>query len=163
VCKISAQYVHFYLGFYASQKNNFSADAYVHLAVNGLKGSTNGVECVIGAVYGPNNNDPVFFDELERDLVQLSNNGQIKTIVGGDWNATWDIRDSQNNIDVINMVTILSKYRSKKISNIAKTMKLTEPFRFLHPVLKEFTYVPSARNNLNRSEIRFLSSIRIVT
>jgi exonuclease III len=128
-----------------------------------LKGSTNGVECVIGAVYGPNNNDPVFFDELERDLVQLSNNGQIKTIVGGDWNATWDIRDSQNNIDVINMVTILSKYRSKKISNIAKTMKLTEPFRFLHPVLKEFTYVPSARNNLNRSEIRFLSSIRIVT
>jgi tRNA U34 5-methylaminomethyl-2-thiouridine-forming methyltransferase MnmC len=36
VCKISAQYIHFYLGFYASQKNNISADVYVHLAVNGL-------------------------------------------------------------------------------------------------------------------------------
>jgi hypothetical protein len=34
--KILAQYVHFYLGFYASQNNNFSADVYVHLAVNGL-------------------------------------------------------------------------------------------------------------------------------
>jgi hypothetical protein len=36
VCKISAQYIHFYLGFYALQKNSFSADVYVHLAVNGL-------------------------------------------------------------------------------------------------------------------------------
>jgi hypothetical protein len=36
VCKISAQYVHFYLGFYASQKKNFSVDVYVHLAATGV-------------------------------------------------------------------------------------------------------------------------------
>jgi hypothetical protein len=36
VCKISAQYVNFYLVFIDSEKNNFSADVYVHLAGGGL-------------------------------------------------------------------------------------------------------------------------------
>jgi hypothetical protein len=42
VCKISAQYVDFYLVSIDSEKNNFSADVYVHLAVSGLMISCRG-------------------------------------------------------------------------------------------------------------------------
>jgi hypothetical protein len=45
VCKISAQYVNFYLVFIDSEKNNFSVDVYVHLAVSLIATST--VYCVI--------------------------------------------------------------------------------------------------------------------
>jgi hypothetical protein len=42
VCKISYQYVNVYIVFVASVKNNFFADVYVRLAVNGLTNSRTG-------------------------------------------------------------------------------------------------------------------------
>jgi Reverse transcriptase (RNA-dependent DNA polymerase) len=109
----------------------------------------------VGAIYGPNNNDPVFFDNLERDLITISDAGRTPIIIGGDWNATWDVRDSRHNIDVINMASIPSKYRTGKIKSLAEALKLTDPFRYFKPLVKEFTYIPNARENINRSRIDF--------
>jgi exonuclease III len=109
----------------------------------------------LGSVYGPNSNDAQFFECLERDISSLKNGEQTEVILAGDWNATWDPRPANNNIDVINMANIPSKVRTESIRKLANNLGLTDPFRALNPVRREFTYIPNARLNLNRSRIDF--------
>ena len=106
----------------------------------------------LGAIYGPNHNDPLFFENLQRD-VRLLNNEAI--ILAGDWNATWDSSPVASNIDVINIQNIPSKFRSEKIFQMARNLSITDPFRFLYPQRKEFTYVPNIAANRNRSRLDF--------
>ncbi|MFN9899761.1 MAG: endonuclease/exonuclease/phosphatase family protein, partial [bacterium] len=102
----------------------------------------------LGAVYGPNNNDLTFYDNLQRDILSLDNQ---TIILAGDWNATWDPSPVANNLDVINMQNIPSKQRSEKLVRMARTLSVTDPFRFLYPHRKEFTFVPNIAANRNRS------------
>jgi exonuclease III len=110
---------------------------------------------IVGTIYGQNTNEPAFFDNLERDLDIISNHGQTPSILGGDWNATWDMRDSRHNIDVINMAAIPSKFRTGKIKHMAEVMNLTEPYRYFKPTSREYKYIPNARENINRSRIDY--------
>jgi exonuclease III len=64
---------------------------------------------LLGTVYGPNNNDAQFFADLEAGI---RNSACESVILAGDWNATWDPRPVNENIDVINMVAIPSQQRS---------------------------------------------------
>jgi len=50
----------------------------------------NDCNIIIGAIYGPNDENPAFYDELETAVRNL---GDCPKILGGDWNATWDSRD----------------------------------------------------------------------
>jgi exonuclease III len=107
--------------------------------------------CLLGSVYGPNENDMVFFD----DLNGIKNLECNTVILGGDWNCSWDPRPVEYNYDVIKMANIPSRQRSEKLNQIANVLNLTDPFRTLYPIKKEFTYIPNARINLNRSRIDF--------
>jgi len=106
----------------------------------------------LGAIYGPNNNDLNFYDELQRSVLSMNNE---TIILGGDWNATWDPSHVAHNIDVINMQNIPSKQRSEKIVQMARNLSITDPFRFLFPQRKEFTFVPNIAANKNRSRLDF--------
>jgi hypothetical protein len=75
--------------------------------------------------------------------------------MGGDFNCTWDPRCNLDNLDTLNMVQIPSKVRSERINQIGITLKLHDPFRVFSPVAREFTYVPNAHRNINRSRIDF--------
>jgi exonuclease III len=108
--------------------------------------------CVLGSMYGPNENDLAFFEDLEIGIQNLNCNS---IILGGDWNCTWDPRPVEQNFDVINMVNIPSRQRSERLIRMANILNLTDPYRILHPIKREFTYVPNARVNLNRSRIDF--------
>ena len=61
-----------------------------------IKGNT----ILIGSIYGPNDYNPNFFTNLERDLVAL---GDYPVILGGDWNCTVSTEVSEHNIDCLNM------------------------------------------------------------
>ncbi len=106
----------------------------------------------LGAIYGPNNNDLIFYDNLQRDILSLENQ---TIILAGDWNATWDPSPVANNLDVINMQNIPSKPRSEKLVRMARNLSVTDPFRFLYPHRKEFTFVPNIAANRNRSRLDF--------
>jgi hypothetical protein len=41
------------------------------------------------------------------------------------------------------------------LNQLAANVGLADPYRILHPVKREFTYIPNARMNLNRSRIDF--------
>jgi exonuclease III len=112
----------------------------------------NNVTVLLGSLYGPNNNDPGFFNNLS---VQLDNYKHMYIILGGDLNATWDNRGPNDNLDILNMNAIPSRFRSDKFNQIATKFNLTDPYRFQHPNKIEFTYVPNARANTNRSRLDF--------
>jgi hypothetical protein len=103
-------------------------------------------------VYGPNTNDLNFYDELQGSVLAMNNQ---TIILCGDWNATWDPSPVAYNIDVINMQNIPSKQRSEKIVQMARNLSITDPFRFLFPQKKDFTFVPNIAANKNRSRIDF--------
>ncbi len=117
-----------------------------------LSATINSYRFTLGAVYGPNQNDLQFYDSLERDILALDNQ---TVVLGGDWNATWSSVPVPNNPDVINMQAIPSKQRSEKILQMSRRLSLTDPFRFLYPNKTEFTYVPNAAANRNRSRLGF--------
>jgi hypothetical protein len=94
----------------------------------------------------------LFYDNL---LAALQSVGNSSIVVGGDWNATWDPSPVQSNIDVINMNNIPSKRRSERINAIARNLSLTDPYRYLYPTRKEFTFVPNIAGNRNRSRLDF--------
>jgi exonuclease III len=123
-------------------------------------GNLLGVRCTVDdcqltliSVYGPNDNNREFYADLRGIIDDLNGDNNILTIIGGDFNSTWDTSPANENIDVINMHQIPSRERSIKIREIADLYKLTDPFRFLYPTRSDFSYIPNARGNRNRSRI----------
>jgi exonuclease III len=111
------------------------------------------------SVYGPNTNDDLFFINLGNILAQNQN---IPTILGGDWNLTGSIMDSNLNIDIINMAHPPSIFRSRLLYNLCEEYSLVDPFRALHPDVRDYTYIPRAGTN-NRSRLDFflISSVML--
>ncbi len=93
----------------------------------------------IGSIYSPNNNDPIFFTNLENFLRGL-NNGTI--ILGGDFNTTWDDRNVGVNLDTHAMQNIPSLFRTNKLRELCTNFELVDPYRAMYPTKKDFTYVP---------------------
>jgi hypothetical protein len=107
---------------------------------------------VVGSLYGPNQNEENFFHNLNSYLSLI----QIPCLIlGGDLNATWDNRNVNDNLDVHAMNNIPSVFRSNKLREICVTHNLTDPYRALYPNKKDYTFVPSAIDMLNRSRIDF--------
>jgi exonuclease III len=89
------------------------------------------------------------------------NNGT--TILGGDFNTTWDDRHVDVNLDTHAMQNVPSLFRTNKLRELCTTFELVDPYRALYPNKKDFTYVPSAVDNLNSSRIdMFLINVRLL-
>jgi len=107
---------------------------------------------ILCPVYGPNrDNEILFYNNLANSLRRF----QCPKILGGDWNATWDISNAETNLDIVNMRSIPSLLRSQKIHELCNDLNLLEPFRTLHPNKKEYTFVPSGADSINRSRLDF--------
>jgi exonuclease III len=112
------------------------------------------------SVYGPNDNSGDFYHDLNEFLPRCCT-GNI--IMGGDFNATWDISNPEQNIDVINMRNIPSRIRTERILEISQRFGLAEPFRYLYPNKIDFSYIPNAVANQNRSRIDFFLVSKEIT
>ncbi len=105
-----------------------------------LKTRINSKEAIIGAIYGPNdNNCAQFFEFLGHNLTRWRG---ISCVIGGDWNATPSYEPVATNPDVIFMQNIPSRVRSEHVEALCTDHDLSDPFQTLNPDLKEFTYSP---------------------
>ena len=108
---------------------------------------------LIGSVYGPNVNENIHvFDELTAAVKNL-NTSDI--VLGGNWNCTWDCRNVDVNVDILDMFSIPSKRRSEKLKNMCNDLGLTDPFRVLYPNRQDYSYVPAVLQYTNRSRLDF--------
>ena len=111
-----------------------------------------GNKLIVGSIYGPNENNPEFFDRLEMSLANLGNH---PIIIGGDWNTTYSTENIENNPDCLNMVDVPNRRHSLRIAELCTTLRLTDPYRYLWPNKKVFSYVPRNILRNNRSRIDF--------
>ena len=103
-------------------------------------------------MYGPNHDDELeFYDRLRGALGRHWD----PVIVGGDWNATLDGLRTELNLDVVNMCNIPSARRTEKIHELCNNLNVIDPFWTLYPNKKEYTFIPSAANQNNRSRPDF--------
>ncbi len=106
----------------------------------------------LGSIYGPNQDDDVFFDRINRTIVKF---GSDYVIIGGDWITTYDGRNSRQNIDIINTANIPSARRSMWLNRLCTDCTLLDPYRHFYPESREYTYIPYAAGATNRSRIDF--------
>jgi exonuclease III len=112
------------------------------------------------SIYGPNDNNREFYADLTRILDGMSIGNDTEILIGGDWNSTWDFSDPEHNIDIFNMRNIPSRERSANVKRIADKFNLTETYRYMYPNGRDFTYIPNAVANNNRSRIDFFLASR---
>jgi exonuclease III len=106
----------------------------------------------LGSIYGPNQDDELFFDRISSTIVKF---GSDYVIIGGDWNTTYDSRNSRLNMDIINTVNIPSARRSLWLNQLCTDRTLFDPYRHFYPESREYTYIPYAAGATNRSRIDF--------
>jgi len=119
-----------------------------------LRIKLNGVEMIIGSVYGPNvdRGAEQFYNELKRNLQRWPD---LPCVLGGDWNATYSDLLVNENPDILFMQDIPSRVRTGMLLDLCEEIGLSDPLRILNPDLKEFTYHPSGAVRKNRSRIDF--------
>jgi hypothetical protein len=110
-----------------------------------------GTVCVFISIYGPNHNDPVFFDTLNR----IINGSDAPVVLGGDWNCTYSSSPIEHNIDCLNMRRPPNLNHSRQLEELCNRFDLSDPFRFLYPDKLEFTYVPRTQYATNKSRLDF--------
>jgi exonuclease III len=103
------------------------------------------------SIYGPNNNDRSFTNNLA-EFLKLDPGTPV--IIGGDWNATYSCMYGGNNIDTYSMNSPPSVTRSMWLNQLCRDFFLCDPFRALHPSDRDFTFTPQGERR-NRSRIDF--------
>ena len=114
----------------------------------------NKVHLCLGAIYGPNTNNTAdeFFTDLATGLTRFQG---IPTVIGGDWNATLSTAPVQSNLDVANMANIPSAMRSERINALSTEFDLMDPFRYVNPTLRDYSYEPHGSLRRNRSRLDY--------
>jgi hypothetical protein len=92
------------------------------------------------------------YNVLRDDILKIKNSNIIP---GGDWNCVWDRNRVEENLDVLNMVKVLSLQCSNKIHEICNVLSLTDPYRIFYPNTREFTFTPNGLNQNSRSRLDF--------
>jgi exonuclease III len=107
---------------------------------------------IIGSIYGPNENNVPFYQSLKSKLEEW-NVGKI--VLGGDWNCLFSSDPVQHNLDCINMANLPNPNNTLEIIEMCRTLNLTDPFRFIYPDRRDFSYTPRNVNKNNRSRLDF--------
>jgi exonuclease III len=110
------------------------------------------ISVTLGSIYGPNDDDENFFNQLEIGIDRFNSDF---VILGGDWNATYDTRNNRSNLDTHNTIGIPSVRRSAWLNQLCTRKSLEDPYRYFYPENKEFTYIPFAAEATNRSRLDF--------
>jgi exonuclease III len=106
-----------------------------------------GKRMVIGSVYGPNGNNPGFFQELKGRLEQMN----VEFIIGGDMNTILSDEMGEHNLDRIGAGRIPNVQNSRVINEWISRGFAVEPFRALYLLQREVSYIPfRLRNNNTR-------------
>jgi exonuclease III len=105
----------------------------------------------IFSIYGPNHDNKDFYTRID---AFLSQDPQVPAVLGGDWNTTYSTAPAADNIDIRNMRNPPSSIRSSWLREVCSRHHCSDPFRALHPNLRDYTFAPHGVRT-NRSRLDF--------
>ena len=114
-----------------------------------LECTISGQRCIIANIYGPNGDEPLFFDLLKTKLDQFDNSS---IIVGGDYNVVQDYV-----LDTCNIQNRNNPNSHNSVSNLKTDLDLIDPWRKENPDEKLFTW-HNSRNKQSRLDYFLISS-----
>jgi exonuclease III len=117
-----------------------------------LQVNLKGTELILICIYGPNGNDPAFFNSLQ-DLIRLRRN--LPIIITGDWNCTLSTDNVDSNIDCLNMRRLPNIMHSNLFAELCENFSLADPYRSLYSDRREYTYIPRNDARTNKSRLGF--------
>ena len=117
-----------------------------------LKTVIHGRQAILGSIYGPNDNNPGFFERLSRAIRKF---GDTSVILGGDWNCTYATDPIETNLDCLNMQRLPNIRHSELLREICNEFILTDPYRLFYPIRKDYSFKPRCTASKNRSRIDF--------
>ena len=117
-----------------------------------LKLNIKGRLAILGSIYGPNDQNPGFFDRLKNSLRRL---GNLPVLLGGDWNCTFATDPIETNIDCLNMQRLPNSRHSEILRDLCAEFNLTDPYRLFFPSRKDFSFKPRSVASKNRSRLDF--------
>jgi len=109
------------------------------------------VKLRVFSIYGPNHDNQTFYRDMDRFMRE---DPSLPIIIGGDWNTTYSTAPTRDNIDIINMRNPPSLVRAGWLRTLCENHHLSDPFRALHPTMRDFSFSPSG-NRRNRSRLDF--------
>ena len=103
---------------------------------------SNNISIVLGSIYGPNQDNPTFYTNLDSILSQFEN---PNIILGGDWNSTRVFaQDNKNYINHNNPRT------NKAITDLCQTYNLVDSWRVNNPQKLQYTWIQGISNKQAR-------------
>ena len=102
----------------------------------------NDLSIVLGSIYGPNQDNPVFITNLVGHLEDFNN---PNILLGGDWNCTRNY-----GLDNINYVAHNNKRMSLAIDSMCNDLSLIDPWRINNPNSMQFTWLQGISNKQAR-------------
>lgn len=100
-----------------------------------------GHDLLLGCIYGPNGNNPVFFNEI----INICKRSEVNYILGGDFNTIIDRRIDEGNLDRIGNGNIPNYINSNIINQWLDEGLTCDPFRILYPEEKTYSHTPFRR------------------
>ena len=118
-------------------KNTFACD------IIGQKSDTQGnylildlkiceLRITMAVIYGPNNDEPSFYETFQKDL---ENFGNTSILVGGDWNLPQNYT-----LDTMNYLHKNNQKAQEKVHNMMSELDLIDIFRELYPDKRRFSW-----------------------
>jgi len=96
-----------------------------------------GRRLLLGSVYGPNENNPEFYNRLKREIDRYG----IPTIIGGDFNTILDQEGTDENLDRIGKGRVPNRQNSNILNKWIRDGNMVDPYRALYPETREISYV----------------------
>ena len=96
-----------------------------------------GRRLLLGSVYGPNENNPDFYNRLKREIDRYG----IPTIIGGDFNTILDQEGTDENLDRIGEGRVPNRQNSNILNKWIRDGNMVDPYRALYPETREISYV----------------------
>ena len=118
-----------------------------------VKGELNSVPVTLINVYGPNFDDPIFFQNLFNTIPDMSNSN---IILGGDLNSVLDpVLDRQHS-------QTSSSKSSVTLNNLMQSYNLVDIWRLLNPTAKDFSFFSAVHKSYSRIDY-FIPDSKLLT
>jgi exonuclease III len=105
------------------------------------------------AVYGPNNDEPQFFTNLQRKIESLGNSS---VIIVGDWNVPLNY-----SMDTLNYMHKNNEKGQKQIHFMMEQLDLVDSFRELNPDIKRYAWRGPAKKQARLDLFLFSSYLQL--